>query len=234
MLARLNFWMTFCAVPVLAVLLGLGFWQLDRLEWKQAIIDQRTGRLALPPIDIGNVPISGWSNIEHRRIKIRGKFLHDREILLLNKVRNGQTGFELITPMILNPDVEVLVNRGWIPLAWSGTSELLRRRPTGVVERIGLLRAGGKGGNPWIPNNEPARGQWYFTDVAQMAVKAGLENAKPYVIKLSPRPALAGYPKGLHTSHRIRNKHLEYAITWFGLSATLIVIYVMYHIRRRD
>lgn len=36
---RLNFWMTVCAVPALMILLGLGFWQLERLEWKQGIID---------------------------------------------------------------------------------------------------------------------------------------------------------------------------------------------------
>lgn len=231
---RLNFWMTVCALPALAILLGLGVWQMQRLEWKQGIIDQRAARLAAPPIDIANVPDDRWADIEHRRVRIRGEFLHDREILLLNRVRHGQTGFDVITPMVLEGGGAVLVNRGWVPKAWPGGGELARRRPAGTVEHIGLLRAGGRGGNPWIPDNEPARDQWYFTDVAQMAAKAELTGAKPYVIKLSPERALAGYPKGPHASHRIRNKHLEYAITWFGLAATLVVIYVIYHIRRRD
>lgn len=231
---RLNFWMTVCAVPALMILLGLGFWQLERLEWKQGIIDERAERLAASPIDIANVSATAWRDVEHRRVTIRGRYLHDREILLLNRVRHGQTGFDLITPMVLTSGGAVLVNRGWVPKAWPEKDELTRRRPTGTVERVGVLRAGGKGGNPWIPDNEPARDQWYFTDAAQMAAKAGLSAAKPYIVKLTPGRDQAGYPKGPHASSRFRNKHLEYAITWFGLAATLVVIYVMYHVRRRD
>lgn len=231
---RLNFWMTVCAVPALMILLGLGFWQVQRLEWKQGIINERAERLEAPPVDIATVPEIGWDTLEHRRIRIKGRFLHDREILLLNQVRHGQTGFDLITPLVLQGGGTVLVNRGWVPKAWPTKTELTRRRPAGTIERVGLLRAGGKGGNPWIPDNEPGRDQWFFADVAQMTAKAGLKDAKPYIVKLSPDNALQGYPKGPHASYKIPNKHLEYAITWFGLAATLIVIYVMYHIRRRD
>jgi len=230
---RLNFWMTVCAVPALMVLLGLGFWQVERLEWKQAIIDERAKRLAAAPVDIAAVSDTGWGNIEHRRVKLRGRYAHDREILLLNSVRHGQTGFDVITPMILETGGSVLVNRGWVPKGWT-EGVLTRRRPGGVVERIGVLRSGGKQGNPWIPDNEPDRDQWYYTDIAQMAAKAGLADARPYVIKLTPSRDLAGYPKGPHASFKIRNKHLEYAITWFGLAATLVIIFVAYHVRRRD
>ena len=230
---RLNFWMTVCAVPALMILLGLGFWQLQRLEWKQAIIAERAERLAASPLEIAAISDTAWRDDEHRRIVIRGKYRHDREILLLNRVRHGQTGFDLIAPMELESGGTVLVNRGWVPRAWPEAGELIRRRPDGVVQRTGILRAGGKG-NPWIPDNEPARDQWYFTDVAQMAAMAGLGDAKPYIIKLTPVRDLAGYPKGPHASFKISNKHLEYAITWFGLAGTLVVIYVMYHLRRRD
>jgi surfeit locus 1 family protein len=234
---RLNFWMTVCAVPALMILLGLGFWQVQRLEWKQAIINERAERLAAPPLDIASVSATSWQEVEHRRVKITGKYLHDREILLLNSVRHGQNGFDLITPMALESGGTVLVNRGWVPRDWpqpESRGGLARRRPSGTVERTGILRAGGKRGNPWIPDNEPARDQWYFPDVAQMAAKARLADARPYFIELAPGGNLEGYPKGPHASSAIRNKHLEYAITWFGLAATLLVIYVLYHIRRRD
>jgi surfeit locus 1 family protein len=230
---RLNFWMTVCAVPALMILLGLGFWQVERLEWKQAIIDERAARLAAPPVAIAAVPETSWQNIEHRRVTVRGRFIHDREILLLNRVRHGQTGFDVITPMILESGDSVLINRGWAPKAWK-KGDLARRRPDGVIERTGVLRAGGKQGNPWIPDNEPGRDQWFYIDTVQMAAKAGVNDARPYVIKLTPSLDLVGYPKGPHASFKIRNKHLEYAITWFGLAATLMIIFVAYHIRRRD
>lgn len=234
---RLNFWMTACAVPALMILLGLGFWQIQRLEWKNAIIAERAERFAAAPLEIASVPGTGWQRFEHRRVRVTGKYLHDREILRLNSVRHGQTGFDLITPMVLDSGGTVLVDRGWVPRQWPQRDfqgDLVRRRPAGTVERIGILRAGGKGGNPWIPDNEPARDQWYFADVAQMAAKAGLDDARPYIVKLASGRDLVGYPKGPHTADGIRNKHLEYAITWFGLAATLVVIYVLFHIRRRD
>lgn len=234
---RLNFWMTVCAVPALMILLGLGFWQVQRLEWKQAIITERAERLAAAPLDIASVSATSWQALEHRRVKITGRYLHDREILRLNSVRHGQNGFDLITPMALEGGGTLLVNRGWVPREWPQSEtpdDMVRRRPTGTVERTGILRAGGKRGNPWIPDNEPARDQWYFIDVAQMAAKARRADARPYIVKLAPGADLAGYPKGPHASAGIRNKHLEYAITWFGLAATLVVIYVLYHIRRRD
>ena len=234
---RLNFWMTVCAVPALMILLGLGFWQVQRLEWKQAIIAERAERLAAPPIDIAAVPAAGWRSLEHRRVKIAGTYLHDREILVLNSVRNGQTGVDLITPMALQSGGTVLVNRGWVPRDWLRgelRDDPQMRRPAGTVKRTGILRAGGKGGNPWIPDNEPARDQWYHVDVAQMAAKAGLADTRPYIVKLAPGDDRPGYPRGPHADSGIRNKHLEYAITWFGLAATLVVIYVLYHIRRRD
>ncbi|NBP73229.1 MAG: SURF1 family protein [Alphaproteobacteria bacterium] len=120
---RLNFWMTVCAIPALMLLVGLGVWQLQRLEWKEAIIAERAERRAAAPIALAEVADENWKDLEHRRVTLRGRFLHDREMLVWNKVRHGQTGFDLITPLRLENGGTVLVQRGWVPRAW----------PTGVV-----------------------------------------------------------------------------------------------------
>ena len=227
---RLNFWMTVCTVPVLMLLVGLGVWQLQRLEWKEGIIAERAERAAAPPLAIAEIPDAVWKNLEHRRVTLRGTYLHDREMLIWNKVRHGQTGFDLITPMKLADGGSVLVHRGWVPRAWP-EGQVQRRRPRGEIQITGVLRNGGKA-TPWIPDNNPKTGEWFFADVALMASTAGITGTKPFMVRVTPAPAAAGYPKGPHASFKIRNKHLEYAVTWFGLAATLVIIYIAFHWRR--
>jgi surfeit locus 1 family protein len=228
---RLNFWMTVFAVPALMLLVGLGTWQLQRLEWKQNLIAERADRFAAAPLTLADVSTDKWREIEHRRVTLRGRFLHDREILIISKVRHGQTGFGLITPLVLSNGGNVLVDRGWVPRNWK-TGDLERRRPEGVVELTGVLRDGGKA-TPWVPDNDPATDQWFYADSVQMASKAGLADAKPFFIRVTPGRDETGYPKGPHASFKISNRHLEYAVTWFGLAATLVIIYVAYHLRRQ-
>ena len=72
-------------------------------------------------------------------------------------------------------------------------------------------------------------------DAPAMAKARGLENVKPYVLELAPDAASGGgYPIPGQTITAVRNNHLQYAVTWFGLAATLVVIYVIYQVRRRD
>ncbi|MGB0631113.1 MAG: SURF1 family protein [Alphaproteobacteria bacterium] len=223
--------MTVCAVPALMLLVGLGIWQLQRLEWKEAIIAERAERAAAAPLAIGEVPDDTWKNFEHRRVTLRGRYLHDREMLIWNKVRHGQTGFDLITPFSLEGGDSVLVHRGWVPRAWpNGVVE--RRRPDGVVALTGVLRDGGKA-TPWVPDNNPVQGEWFFADVAAMAKSARMSDARPFLVRVTPDAEERGYPKGPHASYKIRNRHLEYAVTWFGLALTLVIIFVAYHWRRR-
>ena len=228
---RFNFWMTICAIPTLMLLVGLGVWQLERLEWKEELIAERMERGAAPPISIVDVPTFGWKPLEHRLVNFRGRYLHNREMLVWNKVRQGQTGFDLITPFVLAGGGHVLVNRGWVPRAWP-RGQVDRRRPTGTLDLTGVLRDDGKA-TSWVPDNNPASREWFFADTAQMAVSAGLEDVKPFLIRVVHGGVEKGYPKGPPTTFEIRNKHLEYAVTWFGLAATLVIIFIAYHWRRR-
>jgi len=227
----LNFGMTLCALPALTLLIGLGVWQLQRLEWKQAIIAERTARGEMPAIVISQVPDDGWQALEHRRVVLRGRYLHDREMLIWNRVRHGQSGFDLITPIVLESGGSVLAHRGWVPRTWL-EGGVVRRRPIGSIHLNGVVRGGGRA-TPWVPNNNPEKGEWFFADLAEMARTAGIADAKPYLVRVAPDADEPGYPKSVYANRKIRNKHLEYAMTWFGLAGTLVVIYVAYHWRQR-
>lgn len=229
---HLHFWMTVCAIPCLAILLGLGTWQLERLKWKNNIVAERTERLSFPPIYISDVEKDKWASLEFRRIIVRGYYMHKGEMLIVNKVRKGQAGFHLITPFKAETGPILFVNRGWVPNGWR-EGVVNQARETEPIELIGTLRIGGRQ-NRWLPQNEPAKDIWFFVDVEQMAARTGSTNHYPYLIELTTTQGGASYPKAKQAMINIRNKHLEYALTWYGLALTLVVIYAAYHIRQRD
>ena len=228
---RLDLRLTLCAVPALALLIGLGVWQLQRLEWKEDLIAERAVRFAAPALAVEDIREADWRGFEHRRVRLIGRYLHDREMLVVNRLRRGQAGYGLVTPMLLGDGTSVLVDRGWVPLGWAGRRPSVRPQD-GRDGVDGVLRAGGRH-NSWLPDNDPAGGQWFFVDVPQMSARAGLERVRPYHVRLLPAAGRTGFPEPQDVRGRIPNRHLEYALTWFALAAVLAVIFVLYHLRRR-
>ena len=226
--------MTVFAIPSLLVLVGLGVWQLQRLEWKEALIADRMERMNMPAVALGAVPEKGWRAFELRAVRARGAYQHDKSVEIVSRTLKGRPGVYVLTPLVLaDGSGTVLVNRGWAPPVHARDAAEFRR-PGGVVPVDGFLRAGAKT-SAWVPDNEPANDIWFYADAPAMAKARGLENVKPYVLELAPDAASGGgYPIPGQTITAVRNNHLQYAVTWFGLAATLVVIYVIYQVRRRD
>ena len=228
---RLNFWMTACAIPVLMLLIGLGVWQLQRLEWKQALIAERADRGAAAPLAITEVPDDGWKDLEYRRVTLRGRFLHDREMLILNKVCHGQTGFDLVTPMELADGGAVLIHRGWVPVP--GLPEILSNaahkgssRSPECCEMAARPLLGCR-----TTIRQPISG---FSPTWRRWPKHRVLPVKdPILFALLPILAKRAIPRGRMPATKLVTNTLEYAITWFGLAATLVMIYLAYHVRRR-
>ena len=234
---RLSLWMTIFTFPSLMVLIGLGVWQLQRLEWKEAIVADRADRMNAPAVALSAVSDTGWRAFELRPVRARGVYVHDKSVELASRTMKGRPGVHIITPLVMADGTgTVLVNRGWAPPKNARDGSEFRR-PGGVVQVEGFLRAGAKT-SAWVPDNEPANDVWFFADATAMAEARGLDDVKPYVIELAPTAAgiagARGYPIAGQTVTEIRNNHLQYAVTWFGLAATLVVIYVLYQVRRRD
>lgn len=234
---RPSFWMTAFAIPSLIVLIGLGVWQVQRLDWKQEIIADRLARMSAPSVALSAVPAKDWRAFELRPVRARGVYRHDKSLEIASRTLNGRPGMHVLTPLVLaDGSGTVLVNRGWVPPA-NARNPAEFDYPGGVVLVDGFLRAGAKT-SEWVPDNEPANDIWFYADAPAMAKARGLGVVKPYVIELAPTAAglagARGYPIAGQTVTAIRNNHLQYAVTWFGLAATLVVIYVLYQVRRRD
>lgn len=213
---------TVLALCLLPVLLSLGFWQLDRAEEKrqlQALFDQRQQS---GPVPIASLADSG--DLRYQPVSLRGEFLNDKTLLLDNRIHQGRFGYEVVVPFRLR-DAEriVLVNRGWVP----GDSS--RRSLPAPVPVTGpqLLT-----GTVYVPQGklmvlaETRDTGW--PRVVQSVDVDSLRDAfeQPlfaYTVRLD-----AGSPGALETYWQVVNvqpaKHTGYAVQWFAMSATLVLI----------
>jgi surfeit locus 1 family protein len=218
--------------PALAILLGLGFWQLERLEWKEALIARVEARTTAPAVPLP--PESEWPKVnaeddEYRRVTARGRFHHDKEAhvyTVVSEKREGYSGpgYWVMTPLALTDGTFVIINRGFVPLDRKNPATRATGQPQGAVTVTGLLRMPEQGGY-FAPENEPARDAWYRRDPAEIAAARGLARVAPFTIDADATPNPGGLPQGGETRVRFRNDHLGYAITWFGLALALVAVF---------
>jgi surfeit locus 1 family protein len=198
-----------------ALLAGLGIWQLERREWKHALIAAVDARIHAAPVAAPGP--SAWAGIEasgdaYRRVTAIGHFRNDRATLVKAVTERG-AGYWVVTPLETR-DFTVLINRGFIPDA------MRRQVPAGPdqAQVTGLLRITEPGGG-FLRSNDPKGDRWYSRDVAAIASAHGLRNTAPYFIDADATPNPGGWPVGGLTVVAFPDNHLVYALTWFGLAA---------------
>jgi surfeit locus 1 family protein len=215
----------------LAVLIGLGLWQIERAAWKNTLIAQIEARAGAPVAPLP--PEQAWSNVEeYRRVSASGTFRHDKEALVYTvepeeRGRAGGPGYLVLTPLVLADGSIVIVNRGFVPLGRKDPAARHEGQVTGSVTVTGLLRLPEE--KHWFTlANEPARGAWYRRDPAEIAQAFGLARVAPFIVDADAIPNPGGLPQGGGTRVTFPNNHLQYAITWFGLALTLIGVFAAF------
>ncbi len=216
---------TALAVLLLPLLLSLGFWQLDRAEEKrqlQALFKQRQERGPLP-ID----ELDPAQDLRYQPVSLRGEFLSGRQLLLDNRIHQGQFGYEVVTPLQLaDGERIVLVNRGWV----SGDPARRSLPAVATVDGVQMLS-----GDIHVPQGElmqlgeATAGGWprVVQSIDVEALAPLFERPLfPYTVRLH-----AGEPGSLQPSWQVVNvqpaKHTGYAVQWFAMSAALVVIVVL-------
>jgi surfeit locus 1 family protein len=119
---------------------------------------------------------SAIPSFDHRRVVVTGTFRHDQEMLVGPRMRDGEQGYIIVTPLQREDGSKILVSRGWIA---KGKKDQLDRSskealPRGRVQVMGLLRQP-INKNMFTPDNRPGRGDWYFLDAKEMAAWVGAE-----------------------------------------------------------
>jgi len=199
---------------IILTLLSLGFWQIYRLNWKLELIEQIENSLINEPVEL--------SNIEKRnylRIKTSGDIDFDKQIYLYNLNDTGKPGFEVISPIKIG-DENYLVNRGWIPFEKKDLHEI------NLVDQnqiLGTLMLQTKP-STFKPENDIEKNYWFTLDREDILKFTG-RNFSEYVIYLNGDYKI---PKPRVITAKISNNHKKYAITWFSMAISILLIYLYF------
>ena len=215
----------------LALLIGLGVWQLKRLEWKQGLIAQIEARTKGPPITLEDaVALAGQGrDPSYYRVRVDGRFHHAKERYLY-AVSEGRVGWHVITPLETEDGDIVLVDRGFVPDELKDPSARALRQVENVVTVTGIVRTP-ETQTLFTPDNEPKVNRWFWRDLAGMArsmFPAGTIDVAPFFLEADKSKVPGFWPEGGQTRLEIPNNHLQYAITWFLLGACLLIVYGLY------
>jgi surfeit locus 1 family protein len=225
---RPTLWPTLITVPAVLVMIGLCIWQVQRLHWKEALIAERASRaaqeIALPPVG------GDLSGAEFHRVRLQGTFQHDKELFLGARSRNGNPGYQIVTPFALADGQSILVNRGWVPVERKPAQYRAEGQVAGVVAVDGVLRLPHERAF-MQPDNEPQNNMWFYVDLPAMAAASGAAVRTDLYVDAGSAENPGGFPIGGQTRIEMPNDHLQYALTWGLLAAALLVIYVLYHLK---
>ena len=225
------FWPTLFTAPVVLLCLGLGFWQVERLFWKQDLIAQRQAAVAAAPVTAPR-SLEEARGMEFRHVSAEGVFLDDKEIFLGATSEAGRQGYQVLTPLQEPGGRIVFVNRGFIPAELKDRAKRAAGQIAGTVRVQGLLRLPPAEKPAWfLPDNRPDLNYWFWVDLPAVSAADKLDRVAPFYIDADATPNPGGWPKGGVTRLALPNDHLQYAITWFSLAVALIVIYVLFHRR---
>jgi surfeit locus 1 family protein len=226
---RPTLWPSLITFPAILILLGLGTWQLQRLEEKTAQIAARAAALAAPVIPL---PEGDFAAFEYRHVAVEGLFDHGHEFYRVAFDDFGNTGFEVVTPLRLDRGGILLVDRGFVPEARKAPATRAEGQIDGKVRVEGVLRLPHPASHSWfVPESKPGDGFWFAVDPAGMAAASGLVGVLPVYVEAGPEPNPGGLPIGGRSRLDIPNNHLQYAITWYVFAFSLLVIYFLYHFR---
>lgn len=234
--SRRWWWVTLLVISVMLLLARLGVWQLDRLEERRAENVQMAAVLASEKLDLNTAASSLFNaddlppdlaSLESRQVSVRGEFDFENQIIL--KVQNwqGRAGVHLITPLVLDDETAVLVDRGWIPDA-DNSAENIRKydvpNPQNIDGFVAMSQtlSGGRGTIP-----EEAQAEWYRVDVEAIEPQMPYSLLPIYLLQAADGNEALPYREDPEVDLSEGN-HLSYALQWFIFSIGLGIGYLAF------
>ncbi len=208
---------TVSAALMLAVLVGLGVWQLRRLAWKEDILAAIAAAEAAPPVSLPAAPTP------FEKVSVHGRYLpvialYGAEVR--TTARGPTMGGQLLQVLVPETGPPILVARGWIPDG--ALAAFAEAAPS--VSVTGFIRLPAHPG--WFaPHDDPGRLRFYTLDPARIGAALGLKSVAPFTLMAMGPPPPGGVPAPAESLPRPPNNHLSYALTWFGLAIVLTMIY---------
>lgn len=221
----------------LAVLLTLGTWQVQRLAWKEGLLATIEERTKATPLTLPELmaQFEDGEDIEYVPVKTEGYFDHDNEQHFFATF-DGQSGYYIYTPLMLEKDRYVFVNRGFVPYELKDPSSRPETLVSFAQDVVGLARKAPDAKAGWVvPENDVEKNVFHWKDMDAMIARTGkpAEQFLPFFIDQNRNANRSLLPIGGVTLINLPNNHLQYAITWYGLAMTLIGVLGYYLIRYR-
>jgi surfeit locus 1 family protein len=223
------------ALGGLVVLLGLGTWQLERKAWKENLIEALATRLKSEPVELPRPeewPRLAPGHAEFTRVRLSATFQKSGDALVYtggSALRDDVkgVGYFVFSPARLANGRTIVVNRGFAPDRNYPQAE-------GTQEIVGALRWP-EASSLFVSDRDSAGTTWFVRDHRAMARDKGWGEVAPFYIEQEVPVPPGGVPHPSKLNVRLRNDHLQYAITWFSLAGVLVVIWVLWMRRaRRD
>ena len=232
-----SLWPSLAFVLVLALLLRLGFWQLQRAEEKQALQAEYQSRVAAEPVRLAEAAgrRERMAEMLWRRCVLNGEYDPDAVYLLDNQVFRGRPGYHVFARFLLEDGAAVLVNRGWVaaPARRSEAPEIAT--PRGAVTLTGVAAPLPATGLP-LGGHVAERLSDKFTRVARIDLDeiaaANGWTLLPYIARLDA-PGPAGLSRVWRAPGFGKEKHQGYAFQWFLMAFALTVIYIAVNAKRQ-
>ena len=250
-----------CSTLGVLVMLALGTWQVQRLQWKNSLIEKRQLAIKSNPISLSDIEagIEHGFDVDWLKVTASGMFDHDNERHVY-ALRDGKIGWRIITPFAALGQYAVMVDRGFVPddkkARASRPDSWVRSCPTyDCYKIVGYVRIDAGAAGPYTPKNDPASNRWYSIDLMEMVAslpeKTGLVPLPgdtgtvephryaitlPVLIQLAPedKPLPGTLPIVDPVDVKLNNNHLQYAITWYALALVLVVISVLFYRSRNS
>lgn len=221
------------ALGAVALLCGLGTWQVQRHFWREADLAAKRARLALPPLPLAEV-LDDPEAAAGRRARARGRYDHAQAIVVVRVPREGREGAQILTPLRTSEGAAVVVDRGWAP--YPALGEILESpEPTGSVEVVGQVFPLPL--EPVEPGSaEERRVEWVRFDPHRPGHPTALQAQVPYrlapvLLQRQAEPGSASWPRGGLSEPTSPVNHVHYAITWYGLAAIALATWVALGLR---
>jgi len=223
--------LTVAALISLAILLGLGTWQLQRRAEKHELLAQIEQRQSMPPAPVEVIlPVGDYAIF--RPATAMGVFLNASESYVIeSRANTGPTrpGYRVLTPFRLSGGDIIIVDRGWVPADQKAQDTRKQGQVEGQTEIEGSFRKPASGSSFTPPPDLKAR-TFYARSTLDIARQDALTLRTALVFEATSRAE--GGPEPLPTAVKIPDNHLNYALTWYALAVVLIAVYLVYHMQQ--
>lgn len=223
-------WPTLAALFFFVLTLSLGNWQSGRAEFKRDLQARYDVAMREAAIHVGR-DLLDRDSVLYRRVEAEGRYDDVHTILLDNRVQNGVAGYHVLTPLRIEGSVHaLLVNRGWVAV---GPSRAQVPQPPVPAGRV---RVEGVAINPHsryveLGDASPQGRVWQNLDFGRYAEVSGL-SLQPVVV-LQTSEAGDGLLRSWPRPDTGVDTHVGYALQWYSLATTLVVLWLIMNIKRR-